>query len=207
MKNRIVFLIPVWLCTLSHQSTAQKFSVGVRAGVNRGTHETKVAEQNEGVVQTGFTGGAFARAGLLGWFVQPEIMFSQRNGAFETTNGNFINKLNYVDINLMLGWSLFDVVRVNAGPSFMQLLSAAQEKIGGYNDPGFSKDYFNTSVVGLQFGGGVDLGKFCFDIRYDMTLGDVSTAKAKLLTTNPKDYMTGSRQVVFTLGYKIFKLP
>jgi hypothetical protein len=206
MRNTIytlLFVAATWPA-LSH---AQSFSFGARAGANRGTHSTKVANINEGVVQTGFTGGVFARAGLLGWFAQPEIMFSQRNGAFETPNGNFINKLNYIDINLMLGWSLFDIVRVNAGPSFMQLLTAAQEKIGGYNDPGFSKDYFNTSVLGLQFGGGVDLGKFCFDIRYDMTIGDVSSTRARLLTTNPKDYTTGSRQLIFTLGYKIVKLP
>jgi hypothetical protein len=207
MSNKILIVITLLIGGMLQDVAAQSLSAGIRAGVNRGTHSTKLANHNEGVVQTGFTGGAFARGGILGWFIQPELMFSQRNGAFETPNGNYINKLNYFDINLLLGWSLMGVVRLNAGPSFMQLISAAQEKIGGYNDPDFSKDYFNSSVLGVQFGGGVDISKFCFDIRYDITIGDAGTTRARALTTNPNDYMTGSRQLVFTLGYKFIKLP
>lgn len=193
------------LCFLAIGGTqAQTLQAGMRLGLNRGTLSTKIPNINEGVVQTGYLGGVFARAGILGFFVQPELMFTQRLGAFETASGNYTNTFNYVDANLMVGYSLLGIVRFNLGPSYMMLVDVSQDADAAVKDPNFAKDKFNSSVLGLQIGFGVDLGKFCIDLRYDTNMGEIG--KEVVINGTNADYRTNSSQYQFSLGYKFFKL-
>jgi len=179
---------------------AQSIAAGIKAGVNRGSLSTKLSGFNEGPVQTGYTGGIFARAGFLGFFVQPEIMYNQRVGKFERKDTNFVNSLNYVDLNLMIGYSIAGVVRFNFGPSYGLLVNASQFK-QKYDDPSFAKEAFESAVLGFQIGGGIDLARICVDVRYDFNIGDMGKMY------NGNNYSTNSNQLQFTVGYKIIKLP
>lgn len=201
--KRIIFVVTALL--MGTFVFAQGLQVGARLGVNRGTLSTAIPNINEGPVQTGFTGGAFGRVSLLGFFAQPELMYAQHVGKFETTAGNYTNKLNYFDMNLMVGYSLMGVVRLNIGPSLGMLMSAKQDATNAtVDDPDFNKSNFESSYWGLQYGLGVDLGKFCIDIRWISNI----TVMGKVIDVNgiSKDYTTNSNQLMFSLGYKFIKI-
>ena len=201
--KRIVFVVTALL--MGTFVFAQGLQVGARLGVNRGTLSTAIPNINEGPVQTGFTGGAFGRVSLLGFFAQPELMYAQHVGKFETAAGNYTNKLNYFDMNLMVGYSLMGVVRLNIGPSLGMLMGANQDADNAtVADPDFNKSNFESSYWGLQFGGGVDVGKICIDIRWISNM----TEMGKVINVNgiSKDYTTNSRQLMFSIGYKFIKI-
>lgn len=196
--KKITFVIAFVCIGLALQ--AQSIAAGIKAGVNRGSLTTQLSGYNEGPVQTGYTGGIFARAGFLGFFVQPEVMFNQRVGKFEKKDTNFTNSLSYVDLNLLVGYSIGGVVRFNFGPSYGLLVNASQQK-EKYDDPTFAKEAFESAVLGFQIGGGIDLARICVDVRYDFNIGNMGK------TFWGKDYSTNSNQLQFTVGYKIIKLP
>lgn len=196
------------LCGMLTSGFAQGLQIGIRGGLTNGNLSTKVPNIIEGKVRNGAVFGAFGRASLLGFFVQPEINYTSRIGEFEQVNlGKYTNTLHYVDINALMGYSLIGVLRVNAGPSMMTLLSATQEADQSMKDPTFGKEYFESTVWGFHVGAGFDLGKLCIDLRYEMNLTDMG--KSAVNSTrfgNLTNYQTGFGMYSVTLGYKIFKL-
>lgn len=196
------------LLVASFSGFAQGLQLGIRAGINNGTMSTKLPNIVEGPVQNGLLVGAFGRVSLLGFFVQPEINYSSRKGRFEQVYvGQFTNTLNYIDINALFGYSLIGVLRVNAGPTLMTLVSVSQDADASMKDNSYSQDYYESSAWGFQMGVGFDLGKLCIDLRYDTNLtnmGKKSVNSARF--PNPADYSTGYGMYTFSLGYKIFKL-
>lgn len=181
---------------------AQMIDFGIKAGLNRSELSTNSAVITETNSATGIVAGAFGRVGLLGFFVQPEVLFSQRKGAFQNpVNGTAITTtLSYVDVPVLLGYKLL-FFRGYVGPNFQFLAGAKQE--ASPSDPNFSKDNFNSSVVGYQAGVGFDLLKFNFDIRYDAGFGSLGK-KVVSASGTPIDYSTNAKMWQFTIGFKIF---
>lgn len=186
-----------------------RFELGNRIGVSRGilTTTTDMLDFFEGPIQTGFTGGAFARFTMFGVYVQPEVMFTQRPGKFEDINApekNFKTNLSYTDLNIVVGYRFLSVLRVSLGTSYSMLVSqslAPANKDGAEAPQGD----FNPSVFFMQYGAGIDLGKFCIDLRRDINLSQMGRIVEDVngLAT---DFKTNSRQWIFTLGYKFLDI-
>jgi len=184
---------------------AQTIDFGVKAGLNRSELSSNLTTITNTNSATGIVAGAFGRAGILGFFVQPEVLFSQRKGAFQSgANGTAITQtLSYIDVPILVGYK-FLFFRANAGPSFQNLIVANRRTDGDpvNADPNFAKDKFNSSVIGYQAGIGLDLLKLTFDIRYDGSFSDLGK-KVVDSQGNTLDYSTRATMWQFTMGFKI----
>ncbi len=184
---------------------AQTLDFGLKAGLNfselSNTIPTQFSSSNNA---TGFVAGAYGRVGILGFFAQPELLYSQRKGAYTSTvdGSAVVNTLSYIDVPVLFGYKLL-FARFNIGPSFQFLMSANQEASDAAKDPNFSKDNFNSSVVGYQAGVGVDLSRLSVDLRYDGGLSDLG--KEVTSATGQKiDYSTRASMWQLTVGFKLF---
>ena len=184
-------------------SEAQTIDFGLKAGLNFSEMTNNISNYTATNNATGFVAGAYGRIGILGFFAQPEILFSQRKGAFTSSvDGTaVINTLSYIDIPVLVGFKLL-FFRANLGPNFQFLVNSKQEATSLAKDPDFSKDKFNSSVVGYQAGLGVDLLKLSLDLRYDASFG--SLGNKVTTSTGIKDYSTRANMWQLTLGFKIF---
>ncbi len=97
----MVILMAVILCSSAGYSTEKgEFHYGIKAGPN---FSTAVADEGRLNFRTAGAFGAFMSYNLSGLFqVQPEVMFMMR-GWKEVAGGlTLTNKINYVDLNLLL---------------------------------------------------------------------------------------------------------
>lgn len=126
----------------------------------------------------GFHGGAFVRFSMLGFYVQPELLFASRTDEYtiadaENPTVETIKKqqFNQLDLPIMLGLRL-GPVRLNAGPSARLLINSPKELI---EDPDF-KTRYNNLTFGYQAGIGVDIIKrLTVDLRYEGSLQKYQT--------------------------------
>jgi len=124
----------------------------------------------------GFHGGAFVRFSMMGFYIQPELIFASRTDEYEVTeldNPAVIIKqqFNQLDLPIMLGVRL-GPVRLNAGPSARLLINSPKDLI---DDPDF-KAMYNSLTFGYQAGLGVDIIKrITLDLRYEGSLQKYQT--------------------------------
>jgi len=191
------------LISASQFVSAQTLGFGVKAGLNFGKLDNNLSTLKGKETATGFVGGVFARAGLLGFFVQPEALYSQRKGAFTAANGTAVtNTLSYIDVPVLVGYK-FLFLRANAGPNFQFLMNAKQDADDASKDPDFSKDNFKSSAIGYQAGIGIDLLKLSIDLRYDGSFGNIGKQIVNSAGVT-KDYSTRANMWQLTLGFRIF---
>jgi hypothetical protein len=126
----------------------------------------------------GFHGGAFVRFSMLGFYVQPELLFASRTDEYSvadaTTPASEIikkQKFNQLDLPIMLGMKV-GPVRLNAGPSARLLINSPKDLI---DDPDFDAMYHGLTF-GYQAGLGVDIVKrITLDLRYEGSLQKYQT--------------------------------
>jgi hypothetical protein len=184
---------------------AQTLDFGIKAGLNFSELSNNIPTQyNATNTATGFVGGAYGRVGILGFFAQPELLYSQRKGAYTSTvdGSAVINTLSYLDVPVLVGYKLL-FARFNAGPNFQFLMNAQQSGTDAAKDPNFTKSNFNSSVVGYQAGVGVDLLKLSVDLRYDGNFGSLGN-EITTATGQKIDYSTRASMWQLTVGFKLF---
>jgi len=126
----------------------------------------------------GFHGGAFVRFGMLGFYVQPELLFASRTDEYtiadaDNPTAEIIKKqqFNQLDLPIMLGLKV-GPLRLNAGPSARLLINSPTDLI---EDPDFKARY-NNITFGYQAGIGVDIIKrLTIDLRYEGSLQKYQT--------------------------------
>jgi opacity protein-like surface antigen len=137
----------------------------------------------------GFHGGAFLRLSLLGFYVQPELLFSSRTDEYTVVDlahpGTEIitkQKFNKLNLPVMLGFHL-GPLRINAGPAASLLINSPKDLI---DHPDFKAMYSNLTF-GYQAGVGFDLfKKLTFDLRYEGSLKKYQTQIENLTGTKFK---------------------
>jgi hypothetical protein len=202
MKKITALAILVFTTTILVK--AQTLDFGVKAGLNfseLSNNRPDLYSSTSGA--TGFLGGVYGRVGLLGFFAQPEVVYSQRKGAFtsKVDQTAVINTLSYIDVPVLFGFKLV-FARAYVGPNFQFLMDAKQKATSAAKDPNFSKDNYNSSSVGYQAGIGVDLLKLSLDLRYDGNFG--SLGKSVNVAGQNFDYSTRASMWQVSLGFKIF---
>lgn len=199
------FAFGLCFIALALGARAQSFEMGIKAGLNQGSL-TSNPSNGSAKSTTGFVGGTYARVKVLGLFVQPELLFSQRRGSFtdQATKETTTHTLSYIDLPVLAGYKIL-VFRINAGPNLQFLVGANQTSSGSYRDPDFSKSSFNSVAVGFQAGIGADLGFFRIDARYDGSFGSLGK-KVVDASGQTVDYSTRSNMYQITLGYRLFGL-
>ncbi|MFI5222066.1 MAG: outer membrane beta-barrel protein [Bacteroidia bacterium] len=198
MKKSILF---VFVLIYFSSAKSQELDFGMRAGITRSSMVQNFADFGNSSAMTGFTGGFYLKAKILGFFVMPEIVYNKRGGSIQGI-GDLTT--HYIDVPLLVGKQFFGILRVNGGPVLQYAIA---------NDQVSNKDYVNNSsinnfVVGLQAGVGVDIWKLSFDIRYDTNIS--SSGTVSLIANNSSNpsytYSTRASMWVFTLGYRFIKI-
>jgi len=197
--KKLALIVLVTLSSLSLY--AQKNGVGIKAGLS----STQVNFEGEQLVpsdaQMGYHLGVFARFGGIGFFVQPEVLFTQTRGQFLEISSlssippiNYEAKFNRLDVPVMAGFRMLKVIRIMAGP------------IASFNIDSSLKDAgttvqnidFKKATLGYQTGVGVDLGNLSIEGKYE---GGLSK-----FTENVGSYTADNRlnQWVLSVGFKLF---
>lgn len=132
---------------------------GVKAGLSIRTNTAKDVfnGQNTGTFQQnlqdaniGLHGGLFARIGLGFLFIQPEVT---------------VSTLKDLDIPILIGTKL-GPLRLNAGPMARMALDRNVNNTDSNQDINLRQ----STTFGFQAGGGIDIGKFGLDMRYESNL-------------------------------------
>jgi hypothetical protein len=202
MKKLRLYGVALLLCTACTMGMAQSrnFKFGVKAGANlsnlRGnavynTNDPSVRIGNSDARLTGFVGGAFLRFGSS-LYVQPELLLSQKGGTYNVFRDGVSNDNNEIDVRftnldvpVLLGIRIGDVLRFNAGP----IASLRMSENGGLrqalNEIGATSvsDNIRRATLGYQAGVGFDIGNLSLDLRYEgnfLNSIDVNNTNSKL---------------------------
>lgn len=203
MKKYLILLIALLASTATY---AQFFTIGPKVGFSNSRFSLDEARQiRAGQSTVGFHVGAFTRFSFLGLYAQPEILFTQAGGQIEIKdqvgeNFSQVQELTYnkLDVPVMLGFRVGSVFRINAGPSFSLILDQDARTEGTTEEV---RNRYESSTVGYQIGGGLDIGKVVLDIRYEgnlSKLGDSVQLGGRRFDT---DYR--NNQFSVSLGFKL----
>lgn len=185
---------------------AQAFSqngIGIKAGLSSTKIDFESKEFIPSDAQTGYHIGLFGRFGGAGFFVQPELLFTQTKGEFayvpsgisgSAAPENYKAEFNRLDIPVMVGFRFFKVVRLMAGPiASININSELKDSVETVDNV-----EFKNATFGYQAGLGVDIGNLSVEGKYEGGLSKV--------TENIGSFSTDNRinQWVLSVGFKIF---
>ncbi len=152
---------------------------------------------------TGWHAGLFFRAGVAGFYLQPELLFSFTGGEYLFTSSSQPSldglreiEVKRVDIPVLFGKKFAKVLRINAGPVASIVIDAKEI----FLDQEFDlQDQYNSATIGFQAGVGVDLWKLIVDVKYEGSLSKLDDQIQRL------NLMTDQRasQIVVSVGFKI----
>ena len=157
--------------TINAQSTTRESNVGIKGGY------TLAAVSFDGDGETGqrhgFHVGVYGESFLSDSFsIQPELMYSQQGYEITNGNGTFTQKLNYINLPVMLKAYPAKNFFLEAGPQIGLAISHKEEYDGLFSS---TAEYDpNSFDWGVNFGGGIktDSG-VSFGVRYHLGLGDL----------------------------------
>ncbi|AMQ58023.1 outer membrane beta-barrel protein [Algoriphagus sanaruensis] len=173
---------------------SQNSGFGIKAGLSSTELDFKSNQFVPQGAQTGYHLGVYGRIGGAGFFVQPEVLFTQTSGKFLSDQNQISAEFNRLDIPVMMGVRFFKIFRLQAGPIASLNIDSKLKDAG--NTLGEAK--FKEATLGYQAGLGLDLGNLSVDAKYE---GGLSK-----WTDNISSFQTDNRinQWVLSVGFKIF---
>jgi hypothetical protein len=203
--NKLLFLACFSL--LCSSATAQFFQFGIRGGLNSyNVRYDEVTLNNvsiESASKNGLHLGFYSRVQILGFYVQPELLYTRMGSSITTTTNGTASTADLtfqrIDIPVLAGKKFFGMLRVNAGPVFSNLLKA------DLNENNLTQNITNSyrnNTVGFQFGVGLDFWKLVIDAKYEGSLMRFGNS----ISTNGQTFTTDSRpsQWMLSVGYRVF---
>ena len=182
MKKTLLLLVAVFAFGFTQ---AQEFKGGIKGGLNLSSVDT---EGTSG--RTGFHAGLYFDAGMAGFNIMPEILFSTKGA--EADNGGGELNLSYVEIPILFKKGFAKVLNVHLGPQFGLLLGAEDQ------DGTDIKEFYKGTDLSGVIGAGVDLpGGISGGLRYVLGLTDINDVAGA--TESVKN-----RTIQVYIGYKLF---
>ena len=181
---------------------AQKNGFGLKGGLSSTQVNFEGGQLVPKDAQMGYHLGVFARFGGVGFFVQPEVLFTQTSGQFmqelppvsSMSPVQYEAKFNRLDVPVMAGFRMLKIIRVMAGPIASFNIDSSLKEAGTT----VQNIDFKKATLGYQTGVGVDLGNLTFEGKYE---GGLSR-----FTENVGSYTADNRlnQWVLSVGFKLF---
>jgi hypothetical protein len=145
-----VFSLPIF---------AQKFEGGLLAGFNGSQVR---GNQSYGFHKLGFVGGVWIQTDINDkFFWSGELKYNQKGSRINPSKLSpilYINRLNYIDIPVLIGYKYKDYLSFFAGFSFGYLLTS--KVIDNYGvDPNFSYNDLHSYEIGMFVGAKVNFNK------------------------------------------------
>lgn len=192
---------------LTTGAVAQIFQLGIRGGVNSYDVRYKEITVNnisiESASKNGLHLGFYSRVQILGFYVQPELLYTRMGSSITTTtNGNASTanlSFQRIDIPVLVGKEFFGLLRINGGPVFSNLLKA---DLNENNLTQNITDTYRNNTVGFQVGVGIDFWKLVIDAKYEGSLMRFGNS----ISTNGQTFTTDARpsQWMLSVGYRVF---
>lgn len=168
------------------QNSYAQFQLGIKGGVNvskiytdEGSFKNNFNESLD--TKTGYSFGVFTRFGKK-LYLQPEVMFATKGGKIDVIpmgGGSPISvdiKTNNIDIPILVGYKLFNRLRINAGPVVSIKVSEDAKFLDQLKVVTSNPDEaFENATFGYQAGVGIKILGFDIDLRKDGSLSDVSS--------------------------------
>lgn len=181
-------------------------AIGIKAGPNFSTVDTKASAGENYKNRAGFHGGAFVLIKATKIGIQPEVIFSQQGSKVEINSQNFESNFSYVNIPIILKLYTVAGINIQAGPQF-GFITNAETPIQDQLSPGTYhvedvKDKMKSSDFTVALGLGWDLPfGLTLDARYNLGL-------SKIYDDAPRNQTEDAKNQVFqfSLGYKLIKL-
>jgi opacity protein-like surface antigen len=192
--------------TAQYAYSQAQLAIGIKAGPNFATIDTKSSASENYKNRAGFHGGAFVliKASKIG--IQPEIIFSQQGSKVEINRDNFESNFSYVNIPIILKLYTVAGINIQAGPQFGFITNAETPVEDQLNPGSFKvedvKDKMKSSDFTVALGLGWDLPfGLTIDARYNLGL-------SKIYEDAPSQTTEDAKNQVFqlSLGYKLIKL-
>ena len=199
MKKSILICCIAIACS---QFTIAQVGFGVKGGVNYNSESIDNASVDvfEGAEsKTGYHAGIWLRfkAPVVGVYIRPELVYTSLKSEVlykgATTSYNFQK----IDIPVLLGKKFFGVGNLFIGPSFQYILSSdfSINDLSDVDAKGFT--------VGLQFGGGIELGKLGIDVRWERGFNGIESKFLDVSTDTSVTFDTRIDQIIFGLSYRL----
>ena len=109
--------------------------------------------------------GVFLKLSISDFFIRPEIIYSKIKNSYDipyvlVRTENIVTDFNQhkIDVPVMLGYKVFGLVNLFAGPRFEFIKNVSYDNID-------LNDLKNQYTLGLQYGIGLKFGKFEIDLR------------------------------------------
>lgn len=198
-----IILILCFVFGFSQFSNAQ-IGFGLKGGLNYNSESIKETSQDvfDGAKKkTGYHAGIWLRFKLpvLGWYVRPELVYTNLKNEVNFNNGVSVSSTDFsfqkMDIPVLLGKKVFGIGNIYIGPSFQYILDSefSISDISEVKGDGFT--------VGLQFGGGIELGNLGVDVRWERGFNGIESSF--LNGTTNVDFDTRVNQIIIGLSYKL----
>lgn len=190
-------------CLLTTGSTinavhAQEFSIGPKIGISQGNIQVNGNDFSAGNSKLGYHLGLFARLGGNSIYFQPEVLYTNTGGEFQSSQGStsvtYAATFSRVDVPVMFGFKIAEVFRIQAGPVISFLLDSNLDADG----PGLTPPDYNSATLGYQAGIGVDVGNMILDLKYEGALGKQADSIAGFATDQRQN------QLILSLGIRLF---
>lgn len=187
---------------------AQFFQLGIRGGVSSyNVHYQNITNPNNVSIASssglGTHLGFYSRIQVLGFYVQPELLYTRTSSQITTTTptstGTSSLHFQRIDLPVLVGKEFFGVFRTNAGPVFSSLLRA---DLTESNIKGNITDAYRNNTVGFQVGFGFDIWKLMIDLKYEGSLSKFGDN----IATSGQNFVTDARpsQWLLSIGYQVF---
>lgn len=162
--------------------------IGIKGGSNYS--ELPVSEGFNSEYAAGYFGGVMARFDYKRFYIQNEILYSEKSSKIEKTTliESKNAKWRSIEIPLVIGYKVVDLaalnVRVFGGGVYSYVLD---ENFSSLNQLKTTYTKFDKSNIGYQVGAGVEFWKFTLDFTYQGGLNNVS----KNFSSKPNSFNVG----------------
>ncbi|HEX6889112.1 MAG TPA: porin family protein [Chryseolinea sp.] len=183
----------VFACLLGAVAYGQGISGGIKAGLNLAN---QTFSGNGYTTSPSFLPGIHGGAYVTWMFtehlgLQPEVLYSAQGAK----SGDQKYKVNYVNVPVLVRYSVNDLLSFHAGPQFGVLTSAKFTSGSSEQD---MKDQVKGSDIGIAAGVGIDLPmKLNFSLRFIQGISNINDTDNS--TINQKNY-----NLQLSVGYTLF---
>jgi hypothetical protein len=195
-----IILIMCLAFGFSHTSNAQ-IDFGLKAGLNYNSNSIKKVSDDvfEGAKsKTGYHAGIWLRfkVPVTGFYVRPELVYTNLKNGITYENVETTYSFQKIDVPVLIGKKIFGIGNVYVGPSFQYIIDSDFDfdDIKEVTSDGFT--------VGVQFGGGIELGKLGIDVRWERAFSGIESTFTRALGSDV-NFDTRVNQIIIGLSYKL----
>lgn len=194
------------------QISSAQVDFGIKGGINynsdsfQNVKDDIIKENGDG--RTGYHAGIWLKVELpLDFYFRPEIVYTDLGTeiTYLAANSQTLNSstavttdfdFQKIDVPVLFGKNLFNLVNVFVGPSFQYIIDS------DFSFDNLEKDEIDNFTVGIQLGTGVEFGPIGIDVRWERGFNDTETRFLDKSTNTNVEFDTRVNQIIVGLSLK-----